>query len=195
MDNNDNLHEIPKAFFSVELPYVCPETYVVAILCDSAQTFCPKLNEGYKEIRTKRGKIYVHEKHGKTERKKNVATARYFAEKYGHKIWLLPNPDDVKSPDVFNETLGVFQEYKEPISNRATAIVHAIHFAGKQADNVVLTVNPRISLESLRWAINNETKRTKNIQKVTIIRNNKDLTYTRTEIIAKGFKIIQDDFK
>ena len=161
---------------------------------DSGQLFWPKLSDGYSIVKTKRGKVYVHEKHGKTERKKNIATARYFAEKYGHIIWLLPNPDDRKSPDAFNETLNVFQEFKEPISTKATAIENAIHSAGKQANCVVLTVNTRMSLESLRWGLNNEIKRSKSVLSVTLIRAKMDVTFTRAEIIRKGFKIKQDDF-
>ena len=163
---------------------------------DSGNIFKPNNNtDGYTSVRVSRGRVYVHEKHGKTEVKKNVATARYFAEKYGHKIWLLPNPDDRKSPDVYNETLGVFQEYKEPVSTKASAIENAIHGAGKQANNVVITVNPRMSLDSLRWGLNNEVKRTKSVQSVTLVRGRKDATYSRSEIVRKGFKIKQDDFK
>lgn len=150
--------------------------------------------ESYKVIPTKKGLVRIHENHGKEETAENVSVASYFAEKYGHEVDLLPNPSHGKSADVFNRTLGIEQEYKVNYKPTKSAIDNEVRSTAKQADNIVLRIDSKITLEDLRNGIRGRLSRCINVKSVTIIRDNKDATYTREQILGIGFKIRQEDF-
>ncbi|MDE6536930.1 MAG: minor capsid protein [Muribaculaceae bacterium] len=154
-----------------------------------------KMLEAYQVIPTKNGCVRVHEKHGKREKAENVSIASYFAEKYGHEVDLLPNPSNKKSADVFNRTLGIEQEYKVNSKPTESAIDNELRKAAKQADNIVLRIDSKITLEDLRNGIRGRVTRCVNVKSVTIIRHNKDASYTREQILGEYFKIRQEDFK
>lgn len=63
--------------------------------------------ETFYECETRRGKVRVSSKHGKTEKKENVRVATYLAEKHEHEIDLIANPQNETSADSFNRTLGI----------------------------------------------------------------------------------------
>ncbi len=154
-----------------------------------------KMLEPYKVVPTKNGRVRIHENHGKGETAENISVASYFAEKYGHEVDLLPNPSHEKSADVFNRTLGIEQEYKVNSKPTKSAIDNEMRSAAKQADNIVLRIDSEITLEDLRNGIRGRVNRCINVNSVTIIRDNKDVTYTREQILGVGFKIRQEDFK
>lgn len=154
-----------------------------------------KMLEPYSIIPTKNGCVRIHEKHGKGETAENVSVASYFAERYGHEVDLLPNPSHEKSADVFNRTLGIEQEYKVNSKPTKGAIDNEVRSAAKQADNIVLRIDSEITFEDLRNGIRGRVNRCINVNSVTIIRGNMDVTYTREQILGIGFKIRQEDFK
>ena len=150
--------------------------------------------ETFFECETENGKLRVSSKHGKNEKKENVRVATYLAEKHGYEIDLIANPSDRKSPDSFNHTLQVFQEYKINGSPTISSIDNALRSGAKQADNIVLCVDSGISLEMLSNALNNRVRRS-TIKNVTVIINGKDHTYSFSEIAADGFLIKQADLE
>ena len=150
--------------------------------------------ETFFECETENGKLRVSSKHGKNEKKENVRVATYLAEKHGYEIDLIANPSDRKSPDSFNHTLQVFQEYKVNGSPTISSIDNALRSGAKQADNIVLCVDSGISLEMLSNALNNRVRRS-TIKNVTVIINGKDHTYSFSEIAADGFLIKQADLE
>ena len=149
----------------------------------------------YTDIPVRNGKLRIHEKHGKNERKENIKVGTYLAEKHGYEIDLIENPDGEKSADSFNRTLGCFQEYK--VNGKATvnAIDMAIKSGSKQANDLVLWIDSDIRLEDLAAAIRPRVIRTGRITHITIVRNGKDKRYSREDIIAEGFKIRQADLE
>ena len=108
---------------------------------------------------------------------------------------MLPNPNNRKSADSYNRTLGVEQEYKVNKVANVNSIDMALRTAAKQANDIVLVIESDISLGNLGAAINDRVRRCENITHVTIMINNKDVTYTREDIVANGFKIQQADLK
>lgn len=149
----------------------------------------------YTLIKTERGKVRIHSGHGKHERKENIEVAVYLAEKHDYVIDLLDNPNDKKSADSFNHTLGVEQEYKVSHTASKNSIDRLIREARKQADNIVLRIDKPIALGDLLDALTNRLRRTDNIENITIIMQGKDATYSRKDIIRNGFKIRQEEFK
>ena len=149
----------------------------------------------YEEIRTERGRVFVHKEHGKNERAENERIAKYFAEKYGWEIYLLKRVDGAKSPDSFNATLGCVQEYKINSVSTINSIDSLIRDGKKQADNIVLEVKSDISIGDLRDAINDRVSRSKSIKELTVIIGGKDATYTREQMVSDDFIIRQEDFK
>ena len=97
------------------------------------------------------------------------------------------------TPDTFNKTLGINQEYKSNTTGSISSIDSAIRSGKKQADHIVLEILSDISMSDLSNAINDRVKRSANIQTLTILKDNKDHTYTREEMIADGFKIQSSD--
>lgn len=154
-----------------------------------------KMLESYTVVPTTKGCVRIHENHGKGEAAENISVASYFAERYGHEVDLLPNPSHEKSADVFNRTLGIEQEYKVNSKPTKSAIDNEIRSASKQADDIVLRIDSIITFEDLRNGIRGRVNRCANIKSVTILRHNKDVTYTREQILESGFKIRQEDFK
>ena len=151
--------------------------------------------ETFTQCETKNGILRVSSKHGKTEKKENVRVGTYLAEKHGYEIDLIANPPDRKSADSFNNTLGVFQEYKVNVTPTKNSIDNLIRDAKKQADDIVLWIDSDISLGDLRDAITSRVKRAGNIKSLTIVNNGKDVTYLREDMIKDTWEIKQADFK
>ena len=150
--------------------------------------------ETFYECETRRGKVRVSSKHGKTEKKENVRVATYLAEKHEHEIDLIANPQNETSADSFNRTLGIEQEYKVNTTPTKSSIDNLIRKGAKQADDIVLFVDSEISLNDLSSALHDRVRRT-NLKTVMFVIDEKDKTYTYDEITAKGFKIRQADLK
>lgn len=150
--------------------------------------------ETFYECETRRGKVRVSSKHGKTEKKENVRVATYLAEKHEHEIDLIANPQNETSADSFNRTLGIEQEYKVNTTPTKSSIDNLIRKGAKQADDIVLFVDSGISLNDLSSALHDRVRRT-NLKTVMIVIDEKNKTYTYDEITAKGFKIRQADLK
>lgn len=148
----------------------------------------------YKNIPVKNGRVRIHTRHGIIEAQENISIAKFLAEKYGHHIDLLPNPDNEKSADSLNITLGYTQEYK--VNSKATkgAIDNALRSGAKQATHIVLRIDSDIDLNELSRGIKGRVCHSA-IEEIMVIRQNKDVTLSREAILAKGFKIQPEDFK
>lgn len=149
----------------------------------------------YTLIKTERGRVRIHSGHGKHERKENIEVATYLANKHDYIIDLLDNPQDKKSADSYNHTLGIEQEYKVSTTASKNSIDRLIREARKQADNIVLRIDKEISLDDLSDVLSDRLNRCDNVDLITIIINGKDVTYRRKDIINRRFKIKQEDFK
>ena len=149
----------------------------------------------YTVVPTKGGKLRIHDGHGKHEREENIRIGTYLAEKHGYEIDLLDNPQGRKSADSYNRTLDMEQEYKMASTPTVNAIDRLIRDGRKQADNIVLWLDTDIPLGNLRDAITSRIRRADNVQSLTIIRNGKDVTYNREDILKNNWEIKQADFK
>ena len=149
----------------------------------------------YETVPTEKGRLRIHEGHGKGEREENIRVASYFTDKYGYHIDLLDNPDNVKSADSFNRTLGYEEEYKVSRTPSANSIDRLLRDARKQADHIVLWVDSNISVEDLSAALRSRVRRSENIQTVTIVIDGKDVRLERADILSEGFKIRLADLK
>ena len=117
------------------------------------------------------------------------------ADKYGYDIELLPIIDGQKSADTYNHTLQKKQEYKVNKTATASSIDNLIRDGKNQADSIVLRIDSEITLGTLQDAVQNRVNRERNITDVTLIRNEKDVTFTREQIISESFKIQPEDFR
>lgn len=151
--------------------------------------------EHYTTIPTERGKVRVHDGHGKGERQENIRVATYLANKHGYEIDLLDNPDGDKSADSYNRSIDRIEEYKVNSTPSKSSIDNLLRKAKDQADHVVLWIESDISLGDLRAAIYSRVKRSDNIKTVTIVIGGRDCTYTREQIVKDGFIIKQADLK
>ena len=80
---------------------------------------------------TENGKIYVHPDHGESELAENLEFARWRAEQFGEEVILLPNPQNIKSPDSYNITRGVQEEYKRSSTPTKNSIDRLIRDGSK----------------------------------------------------------------
>ena len=153
---------------------------------DTKETFitCP----------TDKGKLRVSSLHGKNEKRENVSVGSFLANKHGYEIDLIANPADKKSPDSYNKTLGVYQEYKVSKAPTKNSIDSLIRSAAKQAEHIVLVADPQTPLGILADAIKSRVRRTK-VETLTLIIGNKDAIYTRSQMTSDNFKIRQADLK
>jgi len=149
----------------------------------------------YEEIETERGRVRVHEKHGQNERADNIEIARYLANKYGRNIVLRQQIPGQKNYDATDLTLGKKQEYKRNNTATYSAIDKAVRKAKDQADSIVLHVTSDIDYDTLSKAIHDRLWKAENVTEVMIIRNGKDVTYTREQMLKNDFKIKWDDFR
>ena len=148
----------------------------------------------YTLIPTQRGRLRIHDGHGKNEREENIRVGKYLAEKHGYDIDLQDNPQNKPSADSYNRTLGVFQEYKVNSTPTKNSIDRLIRDGKNQADDIVLWIDSDISLGDLRNAITSRVRRAENIQTLTIIRGDKDVSYKREDILRPDWIIRQADF-
>ena len=139
-------------------------------------------------IPTTRGVVRCSDAHGANERAENIAIAKYFAEKYGYEIDLLPVAFNEVSADVYNKTLNIKQEYKTNRTPTKGAIDNVLRKASFQAKHIVLHVQSDIPNDQLRRGIKGRVKWAKSIQTVTILRGGQDKTYTRKEILHDDFE-------
>ena len=153
---------------------------------DTKETFitCP----------TEKGKLRVSSLHGKNEKKENVSVGSFLANKHGYEIDLIANPSDKKSPDSYNKTLGVYQEYKVSKAPTKNSIDSLIRSAAKQAEHIVLVADSETPLGILADAIKSRVRRTK-VESLTLIVGDKDVIYTRSQMTSNDFKIRQADLK
>lgn len=128
-------------------------------------------------------------------KKGNVMIASFLADRHGYVIDLLDNPDDRKSADSHNHTLGVDQEYKLASTPTTNAIDRLIRDGRKQADNIVIWIDVDMPLGDIRNGIKDRMRRADNIKTLTLIIHGKDATYTREEILEENWKIKQADFR
>ena len=149
----------------------------------------------YTIIPTKKGVLRIHSGHGKKERDENIRIGKYLVEKYGYEIDLVDNPSKKKSADSYNKTLGLTQEYKVNSTPTKGSIDNLLRDAKKQADDIVLLIDSDISWGDLRDAITDRLWRSENVNSLTIIRDLKDATYKREDILKSGWEIKQADFK
>lgn len=149
----------------------------------------------YSTVPTVRGVVRIHSKHGEKETPENISVAKYLAEKYGHEIDLLPKEERHKDADSYNRSLGYKQEYKVNGTATKSSIDNLIRSGSQQARHIVLRIDSDISFGLLTNAIRGRVNQCKDLETLMIIRNGQDLTLTREQIMAPGFKIQWEDFK
>lgn len=142
-----------------------------------------------------KGKGQDTPQHGKHEAAENCRIATYLADKYGYEIDLLPKRDDKKMADTFNRTLNKEQEYKVNGTATKSAIDNLLRDGGKQAGSIVIRIDSDIPFGTIRDAISDRVRRSKNITDIIIIRDGKDVTFTREQMVSESFKIQQEDFE
>lgn len=149
----------------------------------------------YSQVPTTKGVVRIHSKHGKVEAKENTRIAVYLANKYGHKIDLLPQENRYPDADSYNATLGYKQEYKVSSICTRSSIDNLLRSGKRQANHIVLAVDSGLSLGILKEAIVDRIRRASNVESLMLIINNSDVTYTRAQILSSNFKIRREDFK
>lgn len=148
----------------------------------------------YKPVKDTNGLVMEHPEHGKTERDENIEFAKYFANKYGHKIYLLKRDDNAKCADAYNSTLGCTQEYK--ICTSKTSIDNQLRKGYKQSAHVVINVDfKQVTIGDATDAIKDRIWRCKNVEDLTVKNGDKDAVYKKNEMLSTDFKIRQEDFK
>ncbi len=144
-------------------------------------------------VETTNGKVYLHPNHGKGELAENLEFARWRAEQFGEEVILLPNPQGVKSPDSYNITREVLEEYKRAQSTKFNALDRLIREGAKQADYLIIEPQPMLPTV-LADAMTDRVRRT-NLKEIRIKIGQCEAVYTREEICKKGFKIKPEDFR
>lgn len=143
---------------------------------------------------TENGKIYVHPDHGESELAENLEFARWRAGQFGEEVILLPNPQNIKSPDSYNITRGVQEEYKRSSTPTKNSIDRLIRDGSKQANHIVLAVDSDITPRTLQSGIKGRVVQNSEIKELRIRIGNAEAVYSRESIIAKDFKIKPEDF-
>jgi SPP1 gp7 family putative phage head morphogenesis protein len=146
-------------------------------------------NESWTNIQTKAGKVRISSNHGKAEAAENIEIATCLADRHKYEIDLIGKIEGKKTADSFNKTLSIKQEYKTNKRATLSAIDNALRSAAKQSENIVLNIKSDIPDGDLRNAIQGRVKRTKDIESVTVIRNNNDKTYSRNEIAKSDWTL------
>ena len=140
-------------------------------------------------IPTKNGCVRLSSKHGKNEKKANVAIATYLANKYGYDIDLLPDIQNEVSADTLNRTLCKLQEYKDNLTASRNAVDLQLKKAHEQAGSIALRIKSDIAIPILQNALVARFSRHNNLTDITLIKNGKDVILTREQILDSGFKL------
>lgn len=146
-------------------------------------------NETWETIETENGVLRISSLHGISERADNINIATHYANKYGHEIDLLGRIEGKKTADALNKTLGYEQEYKTNRKPTKSAIDNEIRDASKQAKNIVIRIDSKISIENLERGIKGRVNQEPNIESVSILKKNNDKLYTREQILSRDFKL------
>lgn len=127
---------------------------------------------------TENGKIYVHPDHGESELAENLEFARWRAEQFGEEVILLPNPQNIKSPDSYNITRGVQEEYKRSSTPTKNSIDRLIRDGSKQANHIVLAVDSDITPRTLQSGIKGRVVQNSEIKELRIRIGNAEAVYS-----------------
>lgn len=161
---------------------------------DSKAIISHMQSHDWKKETTSKGSVRINSEHGKKEVYENTAIAKHIAEKYGHDIDLIPNKPFTKSPDAFDKSDKLFNEYKSLMTPTASALDNALRKAAEQADDVVIDIKCDIGNNIIADTLQNRVRRT-DIQTVRLIKNGKDILLSRKQILTEDFTIKQDDFQ
>ncbi|MFV0397347.1 MAG: phage minor head protein [Bacteroidales bacterium] len=146
-------------------------------------------NETFTDLPTERGRVIISSNHGTNEARENIEIATYLANRYNYDIKLLGKMNEKKTADSLNKSLNITQEYKINKKASMSAIDNEVRSAAKQSDNIVLYIKSEIAEGDLRDTIQNRVRRAENVKTITIIRDNKDKTYSREEITRKDWRL------
>jgi phage putative head morphogenesis protein, SPP1 gp7 family len=144
--------------------------------------------EQFETIPTDKGKVRISNKQQKHERQENIDIATKLANEYGYSIDLIGIKPNQKTPDSYNKTLGIFQEYKVSKTNTLSSVERLLRSGYHQADNVVLQLKIK-DKKGLANKIKCRVERTDNAKTLHLIINNQHIKYTREEILKEGFEI------
>lgn len=139
---------------------------------------------------TENGKIYVHPDHGKSELAENLEFARWRAEQFGEEVILLPNPQNIKSPDSYNITRGVQEEYKRSTTPTKNSISQLIRDGKNQADYLIIEVHPDMKAGDAIRAFQNRITdksnppRCPNLKEIRLRVGDYEAIYTRNQIVT-----------
>ena len=151
--------------------------------------------ETFETCPTERGKVRVSSKHGKNELRENIRVAIYLANKHGYEIDIIANPNNAKSADSFNKTLGIYQEYKTHSTPTRNSLDMLIKKGKKQADHLVISLESGMSLGEAKEVVIDRVRRSDNLMSITFVYEGKDATYTREQMTDSSFEIKREDFK
>ena len=76
-----------------------------------------------------------------------------------------------------------------------SSIDNLLRKAKKQANRIVLWIESDISMGDLTDGVKGRVIRTENIKTITIVKDGKDRSYSREDILQNGFKIQQADLE
>ena len=121
----------------------------------------------------------------KNELKENSSIAKLVAD-FGHKVKLLgvDNAPGVKNPDALID--GVPFEFKTNHKASVSAIDNELRRAKDQADHILLNIKSKISIEDLSNAISGRMSRSKKVESVWVIYNDKLIKLKRVEFLDRS---------
>nr|DAS82399.1 MAG TPA: minor capsid component [Caudoviricetes sp.] len=144
----------------------------------------PKRDDGTKYIKFGEGGVTINPGIQKDERFKNLYTAGWLAERYGHEIILYKATGDGHSEDSRNITEDRLVEYKHIESNAKNAFDKNIQTGAKQADHIVIVIRGDYAKGDLIAAIKSRVTRSKNLKTVRVIEDYKrDIEITREQVL------------
>jgi len=135
--------------------------------------------ETFSTIPTEKGKVLLSSRQNYQERQENIDIATYLANKYNYSIKLLGILRDQKTPDSFNETLKISQEYKVSKANTLNSLDRLLRSGFHQSPNVVLKIDSALSKDELFRQIYKRMDRSKDAKSVLLIFNGEDYILRR----------------
>ena len=117
----------------------------------------------------------------------SLIQAAHKAVMHGYKVFILPNPNIIRTADFIFERKGIYRTYDLKTIQGKSSVMNRLMESVGQSNRVLLNITSNYNGTSLARCINKYFERNANAVEVLIFKGNKIMSVTRRTIADKNF--------
>ena len=117
----------------------------------------------------------------------NLLNAARKAVAHGYKVYILPNPSGINTPDFIFEKKGTFRLYELKTISGKSSVSHRLEVSYNQSDRVLLNLTIDYNQSSLARCIKHYFEHSNNALEVLVFKGGKSISISREMSQSKSF--------